>query len=74
VTAADPFVFVSMSDAQVIELAATHYQRAARLPTGSQRRVIEWAKFRYACDEYARREDERAQRMLARHLSRLPSG
>jgi hypothetical protein len=63
-----------MSDAQVIELAATHYQRAARLPPGSQRRAIEWAKFTDAYDEYARREDERAQCVLARHLSRLSSG
>jgi hypothetical protein len=72
VTAADPFAFVGMSDAQVIELAATHYQRAATLPPGSQRRAIEWAKFADAYDEYGRREDERVQRMLARHLSRVP--
>jgi hypothetical protein len=74
VTAADPFVFVGMSDAQVIELAATHYQRAAAFPPGSQRRAIELAKFREAYDEYGRREGERAQCILARHLSRLPSG
>jgi hypothetical protein len=65
---ADPFAFVGMSDAQVIELAATHLQRAARLPSGSKLRAIEWAKFTDAYDEYARREDERVQRMLARYL------
>ena len=69
---ADPFAFVCMSDAQVIEVAAAHYRRAATLPSGSQRRAIEWAKFTDAYDEYARREDERVQRMPARHLRTEP--
>jgi hypothetical protein len=69
---ADPLAFVCMSDAQVIEVATAHYRRAATLPSGSQHRAIEWAKFTDAYDEYARREDERVQRMLARHLRADP--
>ena len=68
------YCFAGMSDGQVIELAALHFKRAAEFPPGSQRRAIEWAKFVDAYDEYGRREDQRAQRMVARHLSRLPAG
>lgn len=63
VTPVDPFA--GMSDGQVIERAADHFQRAARFPPGSQRRAVELARFWRANDEYRRREDERALRQLA---------
>ena len=62
-TPVDPFA--GMSDAQVIEEAADHFQRAAKLPNGSQRERIEMARFYQANDEYRRREDLRAVRRLA---------
>ena len=60
-----PGPFAGMSDAQVIERAADHFQRAARFPPGSQRRALELARFWRANDEYRRREDERALLRLA---------
>jgi len=63
VTRVDPFA--GMSDAQVIERAADHFQRAARLPAGSRREAIEMARFWRANDEYRRRENLRALRQLA---------
>ena len=64
------YCFAGMSDSQVIELAALHFQRAAKYPPESRQRAVEWAKFVGAHDEFGRREDERVRRMLARHLSR----
>ena len=61
----DPFAFTGMSDREVIERAADHFQRAAKLPNGSQREAIEMARFWRANDEYGRRENLRALRRLA---------
>lgn len=62
-TPADPFA--RMSDRHVLEFAAAHFQRAAGLPPGSERRAAALAEFWHAYDEYGRRENVRVLRQLA---------